>query len=134
VAQLTTRLCDSGVLAECATGMRFTIAHIGEAAPAFAIRYHGNVYAYLNRCAHKLVELDWEPGRFFDNEGCHLICATHGALYDPASGECVAGPCRGARLVAVAIEEKDGAVWLAQPGYAGDRTPNPYQDMHKDGN
>ena len=73
----------------------------------------GRVYAYLNRCAHKLVELDWQEGEFFDAEYRYLVCATHGALYDPASGVCVSGPCRGAALAAVPVRETDGAVWLA---------------------
>jgi nitrite reductase/ring-hydroxylating ferredoxin subunit len=69
--------------------------------------------AYLNRCAHKLVELDWQEGEFFDAEHRYLVCATHGAMYDPASGVCVDGPCRGAVLTAVPVRVADGAVWLA---------------------
>jgi nitrite reductase/ring-hydroxylating ferredoxin subunit len=58
------------------------------------------------------VELDWQPGRFFDADGMVLICSTHGALYDPATGECRGGPCRGGALERVAIEEIDGEVVL----------------------
>jgi nitrite reductase/ring-hydroxylating ferredoxin subunit len=89
------------------------VLHRGRVEPAFAIRCGREVHAYLNRCAHRLVELDWEPGQFFDAERRYLVCATHGALYEPASGTCVAGPCRGAALVAVPVRERDGAVWLA---------------------
>jgi len=82
--------------------------------PAFAIRHEDLVQGYLNRCAHKLVEMDWEPGQFFDTSGQFLVCATHGALYEPASGACLAGPCQGAALVPLLLQEHDGAVWLAE--------------------
>jgi len=109
------RICNSEMLKDCGPGVRFRLVHQGRAEPAFAVRHAGVVRGYLNRCAHKLVELDWEPGQFFDADGQFLICATHGALYEPASGACVAGPCRGAILVAVPLQEQDGAVWLAAP-------------------
>lgn len=109
------RVCTSAALADGGPGVRFAVASSAGGEAAFAIRYRGQVYAYLNRCAHRLVELDWEPGQFFDAEGGHLICATHGALYEPVTGLCIAGPCRGASLVPVAIREHDGSVWLAGP-------------------
>lgn len=108
-----TILCESAALQDGGPGVRFMVLHRGRVEPAFAIRCGREVHAYLNRCAHRLVELDWEPGQFFDAERRYLVCATHGALYEPASGTCVAGPCRGAALVAVPVRERDGAVWLA---------------------
>ena len=72
------------------------------------------VYAYLNRCAHIPVELDWMEGEFFDKAGLYLICATHGATYEPDTGHCVMGPCKGQHLAAVAVEERDGQVYLAE--------------------
>jgi nitrite reductase/ring-hydroxylating ferredoxin subunit len=73
------------------------------------------VHAYLNRCAHRSLELDWNEGDFFDAFGEHLLCATHGARYAPASGACVGGPCRGAGLVKLAVSEENGDV-LLEPG------------------
>ena len=78
------------------------------------IRFDGRVHAFVNRCAHVPTELDWLPGRFFEADGRFLICATHGALYDPATGECRGGPCHGGRLEAVPVRERDGAVWLLE--------------------
>lgn len=106
-------VCASVVLTDGGPGVRFAVATASGGEPAFVIRYRGQVYAYLNRCAHRLVELDWEPGQLFDAEGRHLVCATHGALYRPDTGDCVDGPCRGAGLVPLAVAERDGAVWLA---------------------
>jgi phosphoglycolate phosphatase len=52
--------------------------------PAFAVRFRGRVAAYLNRCGHVPVELDWQPNEFFDDSKLYLICATHGALVFPS--------------------------------------------------
>lgn len=105
-------ICASDVLKDGEDGVRFTVTRVTGLEPAFAVRYRGRVYAYLNRCAHVPVELDWQPGRFFDSSRLYLICATHGALYEPESGRCVAGPCRGARLQALSVIERDGGVFL----------------------
>lgn len=107
------RLCDSALLRDGESGIRFHVLHAGKAEPAFIIRFRGKAHAYLNRCAHKQVELDWLDNQFFDAEQRYLICATHGARYEPASGVCVVGPCIGARLTEIAVLERDGAVWLA---------------------
>jgi len=106
-------LCASDRLQESGSGVRFLVDQKGCISPAFAVRHAGRVFAYLNRCAHKLVELDWQEGEFFDAARRNLVCATHGALYDPVSGVCVSGPCRGAALSALPLRETNGAVWLA---------------------
>lgn len=105
-------ICASDALINGGDGVRFSVERSGETLAAFVVRYHGRVFAYVNRCAHVPVELDWQPGRFFDSGGEYLICATHGALYWPESGACVAGPCRGGRLKALSVVERDGGVFL----------------------
>jgi nitrite reductase/ring-hydroxylating ferredoxin subunit len=98
-------------------GIRFTIERNGRAVEAFAIRHHGVVHAYVNACAHQAVELDWLPGAFFTADGLHLVCSLHGALYEPDTGRCIAGPCRGAALVSLPVAERavDGALVIAAP-------------------
>ena len=108
-------ICRSRELIERGRGIRFTVRRHGEAAPAFVIRFGGAVHAYLNRCRHRSLELDWNEGEFFDAFGEHLLCATHGARYAPASGTCVGGPCGGAGLVKLAVSEQNGDV-LLEPG------------------
>lgn len=108
-------ICRSRELSERGRGIRFTVSRHGEAAPAFVIRFGGAVHGYLNRCAHRSLELDWSEGDFFDAFGEHLLCATHGARYAPASGVYVGGPCGGAGLVKLAVSEKNGEVFL-EPG------------------
>lgn len=105
-------ICPSDAVREGEDGVRFSVARVTGEEPAFVVRFRGRVHAYLNRCAHVPIELDWTPGRFFDDERLYLICATHGAMYEPESGRCVAGPCRGKRLLALSVEERDGMVFL----------------------
>ena len=105
-------ICASSALAEAGTGVRFEVEYFGEPAPAFVVRYHGTAHGYLNRCAHVAMELDWQEGVFFDSDGRDLLCSTHGATYDARTGRCVGGPCVGAALVKLRLEERDGHVYF----------------------
>ncbi len=67
------------------------------------VRRHGQVYAYLNRCPHQRLPLDWVPGQFLDITGERIQCAVHGAQFRIEDGRCLAGPCRGDRLTAVPV-------------------------------
>jgi nitrite reductase/ring-hydroxylating ferredoxin subunit len=107
-------ICASSALEEGGRGVRFSVQRSGEAVPAFAIRYDGVARAYVNRCAHVPVELDWIEGEFFDLSGLYLVCATHGAAYRPDTGRCVAGPCTGRGLKPLVVEERDGGVYLIE--------------------
>lgn len=69
--------------------------------------------AYLNRCKHLPVPLDGASRDFFDATKRYLICGTHGALYERATGFCVSGPCRGKTLTAIEIRlDADGSIAL----------------------
>ena len=104
-------ICDAAALRDGGDGVRFEIDYGGERAPAFVVRYQGQVHGYLNRCAHVAMELDWREGQFFDSDGRDLICSMHGAVYAASSGRCLGGPCGGAPLVRLRIEERDGRVY-----------------------
>ena len=107
-------ICASDALTDGGPGVRFEVRRAGAALPAFAVRFRGMARAYVNVCQHQATELDWNPGEFFDAERLYLVCATHGACYDPASGVCIAGPCAGARLATVAIRERDDGIYCAE--------------------
>lgn len=109
-------ICRSADLVDSGDGVRFEVTHDGRPSAAFAVRFDGKVHAYLNRCAHMPVELDWMEGKFFDSEGLLLICSVHGAVYEPDSGRCLGGPCFHGGLIPVAVEERDGAVWIGRTG------------------
>ena len=107
-------LCQSNDLRNSGFAVPFDVVYAGQTCRAFAVRFDGVVRAYLNRCAHVAMEMDWQPNRFFDDSGRWLLCATHGATYDPANGACRSGPCRGG-LVPIPLMERDGVVyWQAQ--------------------
>jgi nitrite reductase/ring-hydroxylating ferredoxin subunit len=107
------RLVPSEALHERDAACRFEWP-LGEAPlPAFVLRIDGQPRAWLNRCAHVPVELDGTPGRFLDDAGRVIVCATHGAVYDPVSGRCLRGPCRGKSLHPVPCREHDGWIEVA---------------------
>jgi nitrite reductase/ring-hydroxylating ferredoxin subunit len=105
-------ICTSAALPERGNGVRFELPEIGERVTGFAVRYNGTPYGYINQCAHVPIELDWQPGDFFDLTKAYLICATHGAHYDPATGVCVMGPCKGRSLRSVSLNERNGNIYL----------------------
>ena len=61
MAQGQRLICAAADLAEAGTGIRFQLRREGREVPAFVIRWRGQVRAYLNRCGHIPVELDWQP-------------------------------------------------------------------------
>lgn len=115
-------VCAGSALLDGGLGVRFELPRSAAAAergaaavPGFAVRVNGEVRAYVNRCAHVPVELDWQPGQFFDETGRYLVCSTHGAIYEADSGLCVAGPCRGAALSGLHVKEDAELVYVADP-------------------
>ena len=102
-------LCNSGDLQDSALAVPFDVIFRGRTCRAFAIRFEGQSHAYVNECAHVAMEMDFQPNQFFDSSGQWLMCATHGAMYHPASGACAGGPCRGG-LEKIVLTEHDGVV------------------------
>ena len=92
-------------------GVRFRLVLDGVEREAFAVRYRGKVHAYLNTCRHQGLELDFGDAHFFDEPYDALVCCHHGARYRPDSGECFEGPCQGASLTPLRVEERDGGLW-----------------------
>jgi nitrite reductase/ring-hydroxylating ferredoxin subunit len=112
-------LCNALDLVDGGVAVPFDVVLSGQNCRAFAIRYRGAVHAYLNRCTHVAMELDWQPNRFFDDTGQWLLCGSHGAAYRPDTGACAGGPCRGS-LIRIDLTERDGVVhwhtaWNLQP-------------------
>jgi nitrite reductase/ring-hydroxylating ferredoxin subunit len=106
-------ICASAALIDGGAGVRFELDPRRFFNPVgFAVRHCGAVRAFVNRCPHAGTELDWNPGEFFDETQLYLMCATHGALFEPGTGRCVAGPCRGASLEPLEVRERDGEVIL----------------------
>ena len=59
----------------------------------FVICFQGELRAWRNHCPHAGSPLDWIPGQFFSEDGKTVVCHTHHAVFEPLSGDCIAGPC-----------------------------------------
>ena len=108
-----TALCRLDALAEGAAIAVDAVPQAGgEPLDLILLRHAGEVRAFGNVCPHAGRRLDYAPGKFLLQRGT-LICAVHGATFNQTDGLCVAGPCRGEHLQAVAVEVKEGLVHLA---------------------
>jgi nitrite reductase/ring-hydroxylating ferredoxin subunit len=81
----------------------------------FVVRRGAEVFAYVNSCPHQGTPLDFLPDRFLTRNGQEILCSTHGARFEIATGKCVLGPCEGLSLRRVAIAVEDGAVSTEAP-------------------
>jgi nitrite reductase/ring-hydroxylating ferredoxin subunit len=116
-------LCASAELEEAGRACVFDVTLWRRPARAFALRFEGRVVAYLNRCAHVPTEMDWRPGEFLDDQRRFILCSVHGAVYEPTTGQCIAGPCSGARLMAVDVVERAGRVYWYPSADIGPAVP-----------
>ena len=81
----------------------------------FVVRKGDAVFAYQNVCVHVGHPLNWSPDRFLTKDKSALICASHGAMYEIESGDCIAGPGKGRSLQAVEVEIRDGLIYVSGP-------------------
>ena len=92
--------------------LRFRTRHGGQAVDAFLVRFEGGLFAYVNRCTHREIELDLGKGTFFHPDGTRLLCRAHGAMFDVRTGACTGGMCsKGTALAAIALEEQEGRIF-----------------------
>ena len=97
------------------TTKKFTLPCGGGEIEAFVLNHAGRLYAYVNQCCHIPMTMDWVENQFLTEDEQFIQCATHGALYEPASGACVAGPPLGKCLTAVPLEIRDGEILARCP-------------------
>jgi nitrite reductase/ring-hydroxylating ferredoxin subunit len=79
------------------------------------VQTRGARHAYINCCPHQFIPLEIFPNHFLTEDKTHLVCSGHGARFELATGACTSGPCLGKGLDLLAIEERDGAIYLAEP-------------------
>jgi nitrite reductase/ring-hydroxylating ferredoxin subunit len=87
------------------------------------VRWDGEVHAYQNRCPHAGHGLNMIANQFFNAGHSLLICSSHGAMFEPATGYCVAGPCPGASLLKLPCRVRDNKVYVAAPDSARNVRP-----------
>lgn len=110
-------ICSSDALMDSGPGVHYVAKHAGTVVPAFVVRYEGQVHAFVNRCPHSDATLHSGISRFFESQGLLLMCPVHGATFRPDSGECVSGPCLGGSLIPLAVEEREGKVFVKEPSH-----------------
>jgi len=105
---------------EHGTSKKFTLRRGQRELEGMLVNFEGNLFAYINRCPHTGITLDWVNNQFFSSDKRYVMCATHGAVFEPATGECIWGPCVGLSLQSVPIEIDGGQVYARLPGSAED--------------
>jgi nitrite reductase/ring-hydroxylating ferredoxin subunit len=80
----------------------------------FLVRRGNDVFAYVNRCPHAGHPLNWRPDDFLTPDQKLVMCRSHGACFDIASGACVLGPCVGKNLQSIGIEVRRDYVMLTE--------------------
>ena len=86
------------------------------------VRKGHDVYAYVNSCPHTGSPLDWVEHEFLSLDKQYIQCAMHAALFRLADGLCVAGPCAGSSLTAIAVTVESGLVIAVPPAPADGNT------------
>ena len=97
------------------TTKKFLLQCQGSEIEAFVVNHRGSFHAYVNRCCHIPMTMDWIENQFLTEDRAYIQCATHGALYAPDSGACVAGPPVGQCLTAVPLVVEDGMILARCP-------------------
>jgi nitrite reductase/ring-hydroxylating ferredoxin subunit len=80
------------------------------------LRRGETLWAYVNRCPHFSVGLDFEPGEFATYDGAVLMCAHHSAMFRYEDGYCFDGPCLGQRLDGFALRRHGTQFFPADGG------------------
>lgn len=105
----TTPLCP---IADVPDGGARVVDAAAAGMPVVVVRRGEQVWAYVNRCPHFSVPLDFEPGDVLCYRAQVLMCAHHSALFRFEDGHCIEGPCAGASLDAVTVMVDENA-WVA---------------------
>lgn len=100
---------------------RETIELSVEQRQLFAVRLDNRIHAYWNSCPHRGIPLNWMPNQFLDGDAELIQCASHGALFEIASGHCIAGPCTGESLSSATLRCEHDQYFIT----AGQPLPEP---------
>ena len=104
----------------------FTLESKPRPVDIFVININNNYFAYVNRCPHTGVTLNWQPDQFFDIENHFIQCSTHGAIFRFNDGYCVRGPCVGAKLTNLPLKIEDDEIYVEFDSYK-ENDPNEEQ-------
>ncbi|MEN9848333.1 MAG: hypothetical protein RL368_1073 [Pseudomonadota bacterium] len=108
---ITQRICPSSELPELGK-QAFKVLYRSKAHAALVVRFHGQVYAYINQCLYSGKPLDSEDAHIFDETEHFLRASDSGICYSPITGEGYSPICMGQKLTALRVAELDGVVYL----------------------
>jgi nitrite reductase/ring-hydroxylating ferredoxin subunit len=74
----------------------------------FVVRRGDTAYGYVDRCPHMGLPLAQKLDDYLAAD--KIACSWHGALFDIATGKCLAGPCPGAALTPWAVRVDAGTI------------------------
>lgn len=94
---------------------KFILLVQGKELECFLVNYEGRLYAYVNRCRHVPMTMDWVENQFLTEDSRYIMCATHGACYEPDTGECIFGPPCGQFLEQVPLTTDGDQVIVHTP-------------------
>ncbi len=76
------------------------------------VKRAGELFLFENKCPHTQDTLDPMGGSVASSDGLLILCQRHAAEFITDTGECVAGPCQGENLNAVAFTLSNGDIYL----------------------
>jgi len=97
---------------------KFLLHCNGREEECFVVNHQGTLYAYINRCCHVPMTMDWIENQFMTEDQQYIQCATHGACYQPDTGECVSGPPCGKFLTRIPLTIRGSDVIATLPAGA----------------
>lgn len=74
----------------------------------FVVRRGDAAYGYVDRCPHMGLPLAQKLDDYLAAD--RIACSWHGALFDVATGKCLAGPCPGAALTRWPVRVEAGTI------------------------
>jgi len=93
----------------------FEVEYNGHTFSLFVVHKDGQFHAFINRCPHTGVNLDWQEHQFLDLDETFIQCSTHDALFEVATGLCISGPCIGDALTPVELIESNNTLNAVLP-------------------
>ena len=104
-------LCRLDDIAE-GSARGFSLGSADRRRDIFLVRGRGQVHGYVDSCPHQGTPLAFLPDRYLTRDRGEILCSTHGARFEIATGLCVAGPCRGRALQKLPVSVSNGLILL----------------------
>ena len=105
------QLCRVDVISD-GTARGFSLADETPQREIFVVRAGDRIYGYVNSCPHIGTPLNFLPDRFLTRDRREILCSTHGARFEIATGRCIAGPCVGRSLARATVKIQNDVILL----------------------